>query len=85
MNSTWIISLLEVTNDPKTPPALEDLPRVLAATGTANLMLYGTSAQVRAHLGELTSRNVFLDVTCTDRADAEDIVAFVRARSKPLA
>lgn len=79
------LKLLEVTNDPKTPPALDDLPRVLAATGAANLMLYGTSDQVRARLGELKSRNVLLDVTCADRADAEDIVAFVRSQSKPLA
>ena len=78
------LALLEVTNDPKTPPALEYLPRILAATGTANLMLYGTSAQVRARLSELQTRNVFLDVTCADRADAEDIVAVVRAQSKPL-
>ncbi|MDQ1300534.1 MAG: hypothetical protein QG637_452 [Chloroflexota bacterium] len=78
------LTLLEVTNDPKTPPAFADLPRVLAATGAANLMLYGTSDQVRERLGELKSRNVFLDVTCRDRADAEDIVAFVRAHSKPL-
>jgi hypothetical protein len=77
-----------VTNDPKTPPALEDLPRVLAATGGAtggaNLMLYGTSDQVRAHIDELKSRNVLLSVACRDRADADDIVAFIRARSKPL-
>ena len=78
------LKLLEVTNDPKTPPALEDLPRVLAATGGANLMLYGTSDQVRAHIDELKSRNVLLSVTCPDRADADDIVAFVRAHSKPL-
>jgi len=78
------LKLLEVTNDPKTPPALEDLPRVLAATGRANLMLYGTSDQVRAHIGELKTRNVLLDIACQDRADAEDIVAFVRAQSKLL-
>jgi hypothetical protein len=82
------LKLLEVTNDPKTPPALEDLERVLAATGSAtggaNLMLYGTSDQVRTHIEELESRNVFLDVTCSDRSDAEDIVAFVRAHSRPL-
>lgn len=79
------LRLLEVTNDPKTPVALEDLPRVLAATGRANLMLYGTSDEVRAHLAELRGRNVLLSVACRDRADAEDIVAFVRAHSKPLA
>jgi len=78
------LKLLEVTNDPKTPPALEDLPRVLAATGGANLMLYGTSDQVRSHIDELKSRNVLLSVACQDRADADDIVAFVRAHSKPL-
>jgi hypothetical protein len=78
------LKLLEVTNDPKTPPALEDLPRVLAATSAANLMLHATSEQVRAHIGELKGRNVFLDVPCADRGDAEDIVAFVRAHSKPL-
>ncbi len=78
------LKLLEVTNDPKTPPALEDLPRVLAATGRVNLMLYGTSDQARAHIGELKARNVLLDVTCPDRADAEDIVSFIRAHSRPL-
>jgi len=82
------LKLLEVTNDPKTPPALEDLPRVLAATGgatgSANLMLYGTSDQVRAHIDELKSRNILLSAACQDRADADDIVAFVRAHSKTL-
>jgi hypothetical protein len=47
-------------------------------------MLYGTSDQVRAHISELMGRNVLLSITCRDRADAEDIVAFVRAESKPL-
>jgi hypothetical protein len=76
------MALFEVTNDPNTPPALEDLPRVLAATGSANLMLRGTSDQVRQHIGELKSRNVFLAVSCTDRADAEDIISLVRAEER---
>jgi hypothetical protein len=76
------MALLEVTNDPNTPEALEDLPRVLAATGAANLMLRGTSDQVRAHLDEIKERNAFLVVSCTDRADARDVIAFVRAKGR---
>jgi hypothetical protein len=78
------LALLEVTDDPRTAPCIEDLPRVLGATGAAKLMLHATSDQVRRHLDDLRERNAFLQVTCQDRADAEDIVAFVRDRSKPL-
>jgi hypothetical protein len=78
------LALLEVTDDPKTVPCIEDLPRILGATGPANLMLHATSDQVRQHLGELEDRNVFLVVACRDRADAEDVLAFTRDRSKPL-
>ncbi len=77
------IRLLEVTNDPGTPAALEDLDRVFAATGSANLMLHGTADQVLKAIDQLRERNVFFQVSCRDRAEAEDIVAFVRDRSKP--
>jgi hypothetical protein len=76
------LALLEVTDDPKAPPVIENLPRVLAATGAANLLIHATSDQVRAHLDELEPRNAFLDVRCRDRADAEEIVALVRERSR---
>jgi hypothetical protein len=78
------LAMLEVTDDPRSPPCIEDLPHILGATGSVNLMLRATSEQVRAHLGELADRNAFLVVSCRDRADAKDIVAFVRDRSKPL-
>ena len=74
------LALLEVTNDPTAPPTIEDLERVFAATELANLMLTVTSDQIREHLDELDSRNVFLQVDCQDRLDAEDIIAFVRDR-----
>lgn len=78
------LSILEVAQDPKTPPPIEDLHHVLSMTGTANLLLHPTSDQVRAHIDELMSRNVFLEIACKDREDAADIIAFVRDRSKPL-
>jgi hypothetical protein len=78
------MALLEVTNDPTAPSTADDLARIFAATGSANLMLMMTSGQVRDHLDELGSRNVFLQVECQDRLDAEDIIAFVRDRSKAL-
>jgi len=78
------LALLEVTSDPKTIPPIEDLARLVAATQSVNLMLHADSDQVREHVAELKQRNVFLLVNCRDRADAEDIVAFVRDRSKPL-
>jgi len=78
------LAMLEVSNDPKTPATIEDLPRVLGSTGTANLMLHVTSEELLAHIDELAERNVYFDVTCNDRKDAEDIIAFVRDRSKPL-
>ncbi len=76
------MTLLEVSNDPRTPGALEDLDRIFAATGSAKLLLHGTSDQVRKSITQLKERNVFLQVTCRDRKDAEDIVAFVRNHSK---
>lgn len=78
------LAMLEVTHDPKTPPIFEDLERILGATKGVNLMLGGTSDQVRAHISELLDRNVFLQVSCKDRSDADDIVAFVRSKSKAL-
>lgn len=77
------LRLLEVTNDPGTPASLDDLERIFAATGSANLMLHGTSDQVRRSIGRLGERNVFLQVSCEDREDAADIIALVRDRSKP--
>ena len=78
------LSLLEVAHDPNTAMPIEDLDRILAATGSANLMLGGDSEQVRVHIDELKERNVVLRVACRDRQDAEDIVAFVRDQSNPL-
>ena len=78
------LALIEVTQDPKTAPLLTDLPRIFAATGSVPLLLGGTSDQVRAHLEELCQRNVFIHAACRDRADAEDLIRFVRDRSQPL-
>ncbi len=78
------LSLLEITDDPKTTPSIEDLPRILSSTRKVNLMLHATSDQVRKHINQLSERNVFFLTTCADRQDAEDIVRFVRDRSKPL-
>ena len=78
------LALLEVTQDPKTPPVMENLRRIFSATGAAPLALTGTSQQVRAHIEELKERNCFLLVTCADRKDAETTLEFVRGHSKPL-
>ena len=78
------LGIIEVTNDPRTPPAAEDLPRVLAATGSARLMLHMNSDELRAHIDELNGRNVLFEAFCRNRKDAEDVVKLVRARSKPL-
>jgi hypothetical protein len=40
---------------------------------------------MRDHIDELIQRNVFLLVDCADIQDAQDILAFVRSRYKPLA
>jgi hypothetical protein len=78
------MKLLEVSNDPQAPGALDDLGRIFAATGSANLMLRGTADEVRASINRLKERNVFLQVSCRDRTEARDIIAFVRDRSRPL-
>ncbi|MBN1348267.1 hypothetical protein JXJ21_02560 [candidate division KSB1 bacterium] len=78
------LALLEVSHDPKTVPPIEDLDNIFNMTGNANLMLHATSDQVRAQLNKLAARNVFLNIHCRDRADAEDVVALVRKHSKPL-
>jgi len=75
------LALLEISQDPRTPPPVEDLPRIFANTGSANLLLHMSSDQTRKHVEELKQRNVFLDVHCRDRVDANDIVAFVRSHS----
>lgn len=76
------MTLLEVSNDPKTPGTLEDLDRIFAATGSANLMLHGTSDQVRSNIERLKERNVFAQVTCQDEKDAVDIIGLVRKHSE---
>ncbi|MBN1541112.1 hypothetical protein JW992_03130 [candidate division KSB1 bacterium] len=73
--------LLEVSNDPNALPSLENLETVYRHTGNCNLLLHGTSDQVRAHIGELTQRNVFLQVACRDKADARDLVQLLRSQS----
>lgn len=78
------LAMLEISQDPKTIAPIDDLTRIFQSTGSANLMLSATSNQVRERIDELRARNVFLQVVCKDRADADDIVAFVRDRSKPL-
>ncbi|MCI0496519.1 hypothetical protein L0Z72_16065 [candidate division KSB1 bacterium] len=75
------LKLLEVSNDPKTISTLEDLDRIFAATGSVNLMLHGTSDQVRSNIEQLKERNIFLQVTCQDQKDAEDVIALVRTNS----
>ena len=78
------LALLEISTDPKTPQPLDDLPRIFAATGSARLQLRAPSDLVRARIGELGQRNVFIEARCRDRQDAADLIALVRDRSKPL-
>jgi len=78
------LRLLEISNDPKTRLALDDVERIFSMSGIANLMLHGTSDQVRNHVDKLKTRNIFLQVSCEDRKDAEDIIALVRDRSRDL-
>ncbi len=78
------LSLLEISIDPKTNDPIEELSNIYDLTGNANLMLHATSEQVRKHIYELKTRNVLLDIQCPDRADAQDIIQFVRSHSKPL-
>ena len=78
------LALLEVTQDPKMPSILEELPRVFAATGSTALALSTNSRQVRQHIEELKQRNCYLMIACRDRKDAEETVKFVRRHSKPL-
>ncbi len=78
------LKLLEVTCDPKTPQPIADLPRIKSFAGDTNLRLVADSDDVRAHLEELKDRNALIEVRCRDRADAQDVLAFVRGMSKPL-
>jgi hypothetical protein len=79
------LRLLQISWDPKTTPQMEDLNRLFSVTGNVPLMLHSLSSdQVRDHITELSQRNVFLLVDCADVQDAQDILAFVRSRSKPL-
>ncbi|MEI7904330.1 MAG: hypothetical protein WCI43_02830 [Candidatus Firestonebacteria bacterium] len=78
------LAMMQFSVDPKTKRPIEDLPRILGACRRRNLMLDATSEQLRKHLGELKEHNVFFQANCKDRKDAEDLIAFVRDRSKPL-
>lgn len=79
------LRVLQISNDPKTTPVPEDLPRLYALTPPSlPLMMHATSDQIRAHLPELKQRNICLRVPCRDRADADDIVALVRRESRGL-
>ncbi len=78
------LALLEVSQDPKTVPPIEDLENIFNVTDSVNLMLHATSQQVRDQIEMLKKRNVYLDVTCADKKDAQDIIQFVRKHSKPL-
>jgi hypothetical protein len=75
------LAMLQVSHDPRTTPPFEDAARVLRLTGNAPLNLSARSEQLRAHITDFAWRNVFFDVSCRDRSDAEDIVRFVRDRS----
>jgi hypothetical protein len=75
---------LDVAVDPKTLPPIQDLPRILAATGSANLRFAISSDLLRQNIGALTDRNFYLDVRCRSREDAVEIVRLVRDHSKPL-
>jgi hypothetical protein len=79
------LRVLQISNDPKTTPVPEDLERIHAIVPPhLPLMMHASSDQIRTHLRELRQRNVCLRVPCRDRADADDIVAFVRKESRPL-
>ena len=81
MNAQEAEAMLQVSRDPRTIPPIEDAARVLRLTGKAPLNLSADSEQLRAHIADFAGRNVFFDVSCRDRGDAEDIVRFVRDRS----
>ena len=78
------LSLLEISNDPKTVPPVEDLQRLLKITGDKKLMLLATSEQVKKNIQYLKECNVFLQVQCTDYKEAENIIDFIRQESKPI-
>jgi hypothetical protein len=78
------LRVLQLSNDPKTTPVIEDLPRIYAMTGDLPLMMHATSAQVYRHIDLLKECNVCLRILCRDRQDADEAVRFVRAHSKPL-
>ena len=48
-------------------------------------MLHAASDDLRLRIDNLKMSNTLLDFWCKDREDAEDIIAFVRRHSRPLA
>ena len=76
------LSLLQMQADPSVGPNLGMIDAILAATGTANLLLTATSDEIRANIDRLTERNVFFNASCTDSADAEDLIVLLRRRSQ---
>ena len=78
------LTFMEMTPDPKSPDPIEDLPNIFAHTGQAALVLYGNPAQLARAIEPLKQRNAFLTIRCKDRAEAIEVVRFVRKHSKPL-
>jgi hypothetical protein len=76
------LALLEVSHDPKTPPLLKDLGRILEATQSVRLMLSASSDDIRRHLPDLRGRSVCFLAQCTDAGDAADLVRLIRDRSR---
>ena len=78
------LSLVELTDDPKTIPCIKRIPEILEMTGTKALMIHATSDQIRNHMNDLKKANVYIDAKCCDKADAEDVIKLIRANSKKL-
>ncbi len=75
------LRLLQVQADPATGSNFNSIGRILAATGNANLLITAGSAEIRANLDAVRGRNVFFVAHCESRADAADLIAWLRGRS----
>jgi hypothetical protein len=78
------LRLLQVQDDPRVGGNMRNLEAILAATGDRALLLAGKTGEILERLDLLATRNVYLRAYCADRKEAAELVARVRAQSKPL-
>lgn len=73
--------LLQISNDPNCPPAMQSLKALAAAAGPVPMMIDCGPDEILAHLDELRQLRAILICGCNDPVKAGKVVAAVRSVS----